>query len=373
MSLLETYLKAVGAHLPKAAREDIVAELRDLILNRIEAREAELGRSLDEAELESILREVGHPLTVAGRYHTGANNIIGLELYPYWLFAAKIGLAAVVAVCLLAAVIRLLTGDDNLSEAFGRLVGNVLQGGITLIGVLTIAGFIIERQAEKPKFMTEWRVKDLHLFELGGLDPATLEKTLRGGSGASSGFAPRVHIRASDWNLSSSPTASAIGAAVGCTVLLLWWTGLLPLTDLRPGSGVLVAQGIDYGAMLTSIVEVAFWPILAYLGARIALELFRAWRPAARARYALGQIALAVVRMWGLIWLWSASALSPVIRVDSLQDLHDRTRSLIHGEFSLAHLITLIVVLMMVETVFSFLGSLWRLATPGPRGQAAAA
>ena len=43
MDLVESYLKAVAAQLPKATREDIVAELRDEIMGRLEALEERLG------------------------------------------------------------------------------------------------------------------------------------------------------------------------------------------------------------------------------------------------------------------------------------------------------------------------------------------
>lgn len=42
MELLNRYLHAVGARLPEAYREDIVAELRGELLSRIEEREGEL-------------------------------------------------------------------------------------------------------------------------------------------------------------------------------------------------------------------------------------------------------------------------------------------------------------------------------------------
>ena len=41
MELIERYLKAVGAQLPAAGREDILAELRDLLMSRVEEREAD--------------------------------------------------------------------------------------------------------------------------------------------------------------------------------------------------------------------------------------------------------------------------------------------------------------------------------------------
>ncbi len=358
MTLLDQYLKAVAAQLPKDVRDDIVAELKDMILNRFEAKEAELGRPLTETEAEAILREIGHPLAVAGRYHTGANHVVGPELYPYWLFAVKIGLAALICITLIATGVQLAIGEIGFGQAIGKVISNLVQGGITLIGVAAIAGFIIERQAEKPKFLREWRVKDLHLFELAAFDTEAVERTFKsGGTGHKS----------MTWK-SSSPAANALGAAMGLTVLLLWWTGVLPIADLRPGAGSWIWGGVDYGAILTSIVEIGFWPILAYLVARIVLELFRAWRPAAVRVAALGQLALAGVRLGGLLWLWNVSPLSPVIHVGSMQDLIDRAQQLIHGHFDPAALLTLIAVGMMIETVGNILGSLWHLITPTREG-----
>ena len=67
MDLMERYLNAVAAQLPKDVREDIVAELRDEIMGRLEALEARLGRPATDDEVETLLREVGHPLSVAAR------------------------------------------------------------------------------------------------------------------------------------------------------------------------------------------------------------------------------------------------------------------------------------------------------------------
>ena len=85
LNLTERYLRAVAAQLPAAKREDIVAELRDLILSRVEAREEDLGRLLTDEEKEAILHEIGHPLIVAARYRKGPDSLIGPELFPYWL------------------------------------------------------------------------------------------------------------------------------------------------------------------------------------------------------------------------------------------------------------------------------------------------
>ena len=67
MDLLDRYLGAIAALLPAGQRQDIVAELRDVLMSRIEDQAAAAGRPLDKAALEALLRAFGHPLAVAGR------------------------------------------------------------------------------------------------------------------------------------------------------------------------------------------------------------------------------------------------------------------------------------------------------------------
>ena len=66
MDLIDRYLTAIRWNLPRGSNaDDILAELRDVIANRIEEREDALGRPLDEKEVGALLREFGHPLVVA--------------------------------------------------------------------------------------------------------------------------------------------------------------------------------------------------------------------------------------------------------------------------------------------------------------------
>ena len=168
MDLVERYLKAVAAQLPKETREDIVAELRDDIMGRIEDLEARLGQAPSDDEVEALLRDVGHPLTVAARYRSGPQALMGPELYPWWLFGVKVGLAVMVCVTLVGLAVRVLVGDVYLGQAIGQGFASLFSGAVSIIGILTVAGFILERQEKKPDFIAKWRVKDLGLFELGG-------------------------------------------------------------------------------------------------------------------------------------------------------------------------------------------------------------
>ena len=66
MDLVERYLAAIARQLPDAQKADVTGELRDVLLSRIEDREAELGRALTGPEVEAQLIDFGHPLTVSG-------------------------------------------------------------------------------------------------------------------------------------------------------------------------------------------------------------------------------------------------------------------------------------------------------------------
>ena len=68
MELIDRYLHAVKFWLPKAQRDDIIAELSEDIRSQIEDKEAELGRKADDGDVAAILKKCGHPLLVAQRY-----------------------------------------------------------------------------------------------------------------------------------------------------------------------------------------------------------------------------------------------------------------------------------------------------------------
>jgi len=68
MELIQRYLQAVKFLLPRAQQDDIVKELSEDIRSRMEDKEAELARPLNEIDQAAILKQYGHPLIVASRY-----------------------------------------------------------------------------------------------------------------------------------------------------------------------------------------------------------------------------------------------------------------------------------------------------------------
>lgn len=85
MELLDRYLQAIEFWLPKRQRQDIIAELSEDLRSQIDERETELGRKLQNEEVEAILKRCGSPLAVALRYQP-QQYLIGPTLFPIYRF-----------------------------------------------------------------------------------------------------------------------------------------------------------------------------------------------------------------------------------------------------------------------------------------------
>ncbi|SDQ70454.1 hypothetical protein SAMN02787020_1712 [Brevundimonas sp. 374] len=330
MDLVERYLKAVAAQLRKDNRDDIVAELRDEIMGRLEALEAHLGRAPTDDEVEGLLREVGHPLSVAARYRAGPQALIGPELYPWWMFGLKVGLTVMAAVTLIGLAVRVMVGDVYVGQAIGQGISSLISGAITVVGLLTAVGFVLERQSKKPDFIAKWRVKDLGLFELGGdFDAEQWGQKLANGDWSGRNMGQAKSGRAVRKSAEMSPVARAVASAIGWTVVLLWWTGLLQVAPIRPEELAGVVDGVDYGRILADMVRVAYWPVALFAACRIGFDLMRAASGGNVRVTALGDLAFGIAAALGLLWVWFWSALSPLIWVGSVTDFVDRIRVLI--------------------------------------------
>jgi hypothetical protein len=91
MELIDRYLHAVGFWLPKKQKKDILAELEADLRSEIEDREAGLGRKLEDAEVEELLKRHGSPILMAGRYQP-QRSLVGPVLFPIYKFVLKMAL-----------------------------------------------------------------------------------------------------------------------------------------------------------------------------------------------------------------------------------------------------------------------------------------
>jgi hypothetical protein len=370
MDLVNEYLRAVAAQLPKAQRDDIIAELRDTILTRIEAREAELGRPLTGEETEAVLREVGHPLVVAARYREGPQHVVGPALYPYWMFVVKVAIIIQIAVSALVLVIRILSGGD-FAEAWGRAFGSGITGAITLIGFATVAAWLIERQGWRIPYLDEWRVKDLRVLEFGAWDWDGVRDWFASGGAQPSESGPGRPSQ--PWRFSRrrrSLVGRALGSIAGGAVLVLWWLGVLRfdlignVSDLRelglePGR----LSGVDWPGLM----HLLFWPVLAYGLAIIAQGMAILAFPRAAWLRGLFDLAIGGGVIALAVTLWTASPISTAIQVDSLSGFAVSIKAAFENgpPIPLAPLVSLALAISAFGGIGRMLRGLWEIMSPG--------
>lgn len=225
--LIDRYLAAVAALLPKASRQDIVAELRDLIMNRVEEQEAAKSRPLDKKEMEALLREIGHPIAVAGRY--GPHKaLIGPELYPFWAFGVKVALAIAAIAALVPAAIVLVTGQGGF-VTIGAAMDDFIPNALSLIGCATLIGAAIERGWIKVGDFKQWKVSDLPVIPPG---------------------------QGKGWF--SKSRFEGLFELIVMLLFIGWWSKLLPF----PMGQIIHADG-NVGIVLSPVLNAMFWPILA--------------------------------------------------------------------------------------------------------------
>jgi hypothetical protein len=263
MDLIDRYLVAIAGHLPAAKAEDIIAELRDLLLSRLEEQEAALGRPLDPKEVEAMLKAFGRPLAVAARYGP-ARYLIGPEVFPYWWACLKtvllIDSAVIVTLCF--ADLLFAVGPS------GRIVGQVTNAVWTSVwattGSVTVFFAILERMGPRARQALDW-------------DPPAL---------------PRFReTEQSRWNRVSQIT--------GSTVLLLWCVGILKIRLPHSWS---VALTLHPAGLWPDI----YWPVIGLLCAGIAVDLVALVRPDLNLARVLAFVATRVGWFALAVFVWDA-------------------------------------------------------------------
>lgn len=262
MELLDRYLNFIRILLPRAKQRDIIAELSEDLRAQIADKEAELGRPLNEAELEAILKQCGHPLLVAARYQS-EQVLIGQPFYPLYTFGLKLVQWVLFPLLLVFGVLLALFRAHPFI-AMGESVWDAIAGAIYMVGLLTVTFAVLERLQTKLTFLDDWR-------------PRNLPKL------------PAIP----DQNLISR--ADSFGAFLGCAGFLVWWTGLVHI----PPTPKLV--------LVNALPDVFFWPVLVLFAAEMvihAVNLYLPWWTPKRAAvkvlidvYAVA-LAAALLRVW---------------------------------------------------------------------------
>lgn len=300
----ERYLAAVAAQLPADQRDDIIEELRDLILSRIEAREDGLGRVLTDAEKEDTLREIGHPLVVAARYRRGPDSLIGPELFPYWLFGMKAGLIVLAVAFALSLAVKILAGPAEFGQAIAQAFQGFFGAALTLTGVLTLFGAVMENQNIRPRWLTHWRVADLGAFNIA--DPTAWAGLM----GQTNSDASRRPVTSAKRQTRSWPGVDHLFSLLFSILFVLWWLGVVQV----PGLGVIEMRGEDATINSAPVWTTLFIPILLYGIGQASADFIGLIMPERRRLVWLLEIGINAVGLWLAWMIWQAGHWFTLVR-----------------------------------------------------------
>jgi hypothetical protein len=157
MELLDRYLQAIEFWLPKRQKQDIIAELSEDLRSQIEERETEVGRKLQDAEVEAILKRCGAPLEVAARYRP-QQYLIGPALFPVYRFVLAVSVIGCVVPRFLIWLVFLLVDPAH------RGYLHMENMGVTVLYFAfftTLAFAIAERSGVKLEALNTWNPRKL--------------------------------------------------------------------------------------------------------------------------------------------------------------------------------------------------------------------
>lgn len=207
IELVERYLAAVERRLPdELPSNDILAELREALTAKIEAREDKLGRSLTVDELSETLKAFGNPDFVAYRYHKRP-YLIGPELAPYFWTVQRIALGVMLALTLVRAVVNHIGTTRPVSAVF-QGVGAMWEVGLFTFGLVTLIFLAVDRWGS-----ATWSTKG---------PPASWWNPR---------LLPAAYIRA------PKSLFESLFGLVFDGIFILWWIGAVDFPNTMPGPG----------------------------------------------------------------------------------------------------------------------------------------
>jgi len=247
MDLIERYLHAVKTHLPQSQQDDVVAELGEDLRSRVEERESELVRRLTEDEVVGLLRQLGPPASLAGRYGSW-QQLIGPALFPVYKRTLKIVLGISLLVNVVLAGVLLAVGRP-VHEAVEGLIKFPFVTAMIAFGWVTIIFALIDAKAG-PETIAQARRDHASLFERW--DPRSLPAVPR-------------HPR-------SVPRWIVALDLIVAVLLLAWWLAIPSRPWLMFGPG---AAFLSPGQGLLA----AYVPVAIAGAVIVAIRLFGLWRP----------------------------------------------------------------------------------------------
>ena len=276
MELIERYLQAVKFWLPKAQKQDIIAELSADIYSQVEEKESSLGRSLNKAEVEEILKQRGRPVLVANRYQP-QQYLIGPVLFPIYAFVLKMIAVGYllpwtmiwIAITIYSPTYR--TTHGGWPGAIGTVWASLWSMSFFVIGTATVVFAVLEQVQAKNRFMEKWEPRKLPPVK----NPNQIKR-----------FNSIVEI-----------------VAVGLGIV--WWLSYFSSRQILNYPGIRI--------VLTSSWWYFYWGFLAANVANITLSAFNLARPYWTAQRAMLKLVIDLVGSGLFCWLVKVHLLGEIV------------------------------------------------------------
>jgi len=155
MQMVNNYLDNVESHLPDKIKEEIRGELEASIFGEIDDKEAELERKLEQAELQSILKQMGHPRIVASSFLPN-QQLINSRAFPAFKQALQIALFITLGIKLLIHIPILLANETHLITSMIILFWNLIDTGLWVFALVVIVFYLIQRNESDIDEFYEW-------------------------------------------------------------------------------------------------------------------------------------------------------------------------------------------------------------------------
>jgi hypothetical protein len=158
MNLIDHYVRVVRSLLPRGQRHDIANELAEDLRSQADAREAELGRPLNEDEQARLLEQFGHPMLIAARYRS-SQHLIGTVVFSHYRAVITVVLGLILLGHAVAAGV-LFAGGGTLAE-FGSLVRRFFDMAMVALVGITALGVLADRWIARSRILENWDPRSL--------------------------------------------------------------------------------------------------------------------------------------------------------------------------------------------------------------------
>ena len=164
MELVERYVYAVTHKLPQKQRADIEKELRGLIEDILEERVQ--NASIQEADVEAVLMELGDPSALAAKYRESGRYLISPEHFDSYLTVLKIVTASVAIAMTVSYAIEIWFVSDTFIESFVKYLASlasvIVQGFAWVTFIFAVLDFRRgQAGAKKDIVKKSWKPADL--------------------------------------------------------------------------------------------------------------------------------------------------------------------------------------------------------------------